>query len=563
MPLSKHTSPTPDNPSTVPPAAETSTISLQGEFLTPLDGGGPQSQHPTAVAEKVIPFGDYEILGEIARGGMGVVFRARQKKLKRIVALKLLLSGEYADDTAIKRFRAEAEAAATLEHPRIVPIFEVGEHEGRQFFSMGFIEGQSLSKRVIDGPLPPREAADLMQKIAEAVEYAHSKGIVHRDLKPSNILLDAAGEPRVTDFGLAKRVACNSELTSTGQFLGTPAYASPEQASFRNEDVGTLSDVYSLGATLYCLITGRPPFMAATPQETVKLVVDSDPVSPTRLNPSVPPDLETICLKCMAKDPRHRFSSAAELAADLERFLQGKPILARPVNLFERAWKWYSRHAHQIAAAYCVYSGLSPLLSLFLGALVGSTLNGLSDLTALLTVLVGGGAYVGATIFVAGQIVAGRLWALWLSVGLYTLAFFVSLALSNEMGRAPTDLMSMYMVGLLLSAAAVGIRKREPQDLDAPGRNNWAKLPYQNYFVLSLLAGYFVAIGTGLIPKITTNWGSSVGGKGKGLFLTTKWIQEHLNSNASLLFGLTLFALCVFMIWMDLKKQRDSPTNQT
>ena len=218
-----------------------------------------------SAGDRIRYFGEYELLEEIARGGMGVVFKARQVKLNRIVALKMILSGELAGEEEVQRFKTEAEAAANLDHPGIVPIYEIDEHQGQHYFSMGFVEGQSLADRVKDGPLPPREAAELVKKVAEAVAYAHEKGVIHRDLKPANVLLDANGEPRVTDFGLAKQVESDGDLTRTGAVMGTPSYMPPEQASGKTEEIGPQSDVYSLGAILYCVLTGRPPFQSANP----------------------------------------------------------------------------------------------------------------------------------------------------------------------------------------------------------------------------------------------------------------------------------------------------------
>jgi WD40 repeat protein len=300
-------------------------------------------------------FGDYEIERELARGGMGVVFRARQISLNRPVALKMILAGQLADDTDVKRFYTEAEAAANLDHPGIVPVYEVGQHEGQHYFSMGFIEGQSLAQRLADGPLPPREAAELMAKVAEAIEYAHRRGVIHRDLKPGNILLDPNGHPRVTDFGLAKKLETDSGLTGSGQIMGTPSYMPPEQAGGNRGEVGPAADVYALGATLYALLTGRPPFQAATPMDTVIQVISDEPVPPRWLNASIPLDLETIALKCLQKEPLRRYATAADLAADLGRYLSGEPIAARPVSPTERAWKWMKRRrALSTAIAACV-----------------------------------------------------------------------------------------------------------------------------------------------------------------------------------------------------------------
>src|SRR5262249_2433278 len=289
--------------------------------------------------------GDYELIQKIARGGMGVVYKARQRKLNRIVALKMILTGHLATAEEVQRFYLEAEAAAQLEHQGIVPIFEVGELAGRHFFSMSFVEGGSLAQRVREeGPLPPREAAGLVQRIAEAVAYAHAHGIIHRDLKPGNILLDRDGNPRVSDFGLAKKVAGESHVTLAGQILGTPAYMAPEQAAGMSEEVGPAADVYALGAILYCLLTGDPPFQSADVMETLRQVKEQEPVPPRKLNPRVSRDLETICLKCLQKEPWKRYASASALAEDLRHFLAGKPILARPVGLAERAWRWCRRN---------------------------------------------------------------------------------------------------------------------------------------------------------------------------------------------------------------------------
>jgi predicted Ser/Thr protein kinase len=321
------------------------------------------SARPTGPGTKVRYFGDYELLEEIARGGMGVVYKARQVNLKRIVALKLILAGQLAGPQEVERFHAEAEAAAKLDHPGIVPIFEVGQHEGQHYFSMAFVDGESLARRVAQGVMEPREAASLMKKVAEAIAYAHVEGVIHRDLKPGNILLDKDGTPRVTDFGLAKRVEGESHgLTATGQVLGTPSYMPPEQAQGDNARIGPLADVYSLGAVLYCLLTGRPPFQAASAVETLLQVVARDPVGPRQLNTAVPRDLETIAMKCLEKDPARRYRSAQEFADDLERWLEGKPIRARPTTAVERVLKWANRKpASATVVAMC---GLAAALSI-------------------------------------------------------------------------------------------------------------------------------------------------------------------------------------------------------
>jgi WD40 repeat protein/tetratricopeptide (TPR) repeat protein/tRNA A-37 threonylcarbamoyl transferase component Bud32 len=289
-------------------------------------------------------FGDYEIVREVARGGMGVVFQARQVKLNRTVALKMILAGQLAGESDIRRFHTEAEAAAHLDHPGIVPVFEVGEHEGQHFFSMGFVEGESLAQRLTAGPLRSRPAAELLAKVAEAIAYAHGRGVIHRDLKPANILIDAADNPRVTDFGLAKKVQGDSHLTASGQIMGTPSYMPPEQAGRSRGAVGPAADVYALGATLYAMVTGRPPFQAATAMDTVLQVLGDEPVPPRRLNPTVDRDVETICLKCLEKDPARRYPSAQELREDLRRFLAGDSIRARPVGRAERLGRWCRRN---------------------------------------------------------------------------------------------------------------------------------------------------------------------------------------------------------------------------
>lgn len=310
---------------------------------------------PIAPGSRIRYFGNYELLEEIARGGMGVVYKARQTNLKRIVALKLILTGQLATSEDVQRFQAEAQAAARLEHPHIVPIFEIGQAEGQHYFSMALIEGESLAQRIARGVLPPREAAQIMCKVAQAIAFAHVEGVIHRDLKPANILLDRSSEPHVTDFGLAKRVAAEQSgisarepLTATGQILGTPSYMPPEQASGKAGEVGPQADVYALGAVLYCALVGRPPFQAATVLDTLLQVIEQDPVPLRQLNAAIPRDLQTIAMKCLEKDPRQRYATAAELAEDLRRFLNDEPIAARPIKPVERAWRWLRRQQRSV-----------------------------------------------------------------------------------------------------------------------------------------------------------------------------------------------------------------------
>jgi TolB-like protein/predicted Ser/Thr protein kinase len=289
-------------------------------------------------------FGDYEVQEEIGRGGQGVVYRARQKSLNRTVALKVIGLGHWATEAHLRRFRREAEAAASLEHPCIVPIHEVGERDGSCYFSMQFIEGGQLDEVTNREPTPVRRAVELIAKVARTVHYAHEHGILHRDIKPGNILLDGKGEPHLTDFGLARLVETESTVTRTLEVLGTPSYMAPEQAVGNNAVVSSATDVYGLGAVLYQLLTGQPPFAGGTTYETIKLLLDSEPRQPRLLNPKVDRDLSTICLKCLEKDPKRRYSSALVLAEDLERWLKHEPILARRIGLFARGKKWTRRN---------------------------------------------------------------------------------------------------------------------------------------------------------------------------------------------------------------------------
>lgn len=336
--------------------------------LAPTEPFTAEPARTPGIGTRVQYFGDYELLDEIARGGMGVVYKARQVRLNRTVALKMILAGQFASDADVKRFQIEAEAAAQLDHSGIVPVFEVGEHDGHHFFSMGLIEGESLARQIADQPLAPKEAADIVRKIALAVAYAHGHGVIHRDLKPANILIDKDGEPKITDFGLAKRTQGDSGMTASGQILGTPSYMPPEQAGGRIHDVRETADVYSIGAILYTALTGRPPFQADNPLDTLMQVLEREPVSSRQLNPNVPKDLETICHKCLDKHRRRRYQSAQELADELQRFLEGRPINARPLGRPARVWRWCRRNpvvSSLILLAVCLLSGGTIVSTLF------------------------------------------------------------------------------------------------------------------------------------------------------------------------------------------------------
>jgi eukaryotic-like serine/threonine-protein kinase len=299
---------------------------------------------PPAEAQRLGVFEDYELLEEIARGGMGVVYKARQLSLNRIVAVKMIRATHLASEADFVRFRNEAQTVASLKHPNIVAVHEVGEHDGDPYFSMDFIEGKSLAQLVRDNPLPMRRAAIYLKIIAEAVQYAHQQGVLHRDLKPSNVLLDVSDQPRLTDFGLAKQLTSRSDLTLTGQVLGSPNFMPPEQAAGRHHEITPASDVYTLGGLLYYMVTGRPPFVAEHIPEILRLVAESEPTPPRLLVPTIPRDVETICLKCLEKEPRRRYATAQELADELGRFLRNDPISARPISASEKFYRWTRRH---------------------------------------------------------------------------------------------------------------------------------------------------------------------------------------------------------------------------
>jgi serine/threonine protein kinase/tetratricopeptide (TPR) repeat protein len=318
-----------------------------------------KSEHATKILGEL---GDYELLEEIGRGGQGVVFRARQKSLHRTVALKIISLGQWASIAHVKRFQREAEAAASLDHPGIVPIHEVGERDGSCYFSMQFIEGGQLDEVIRRKPMSIRQAAEFIAKVARTVHYAHEHGILHRDIKPGNILLDRQGEPHLTDFGLARLVQAESTVTRTLEMLGTPSYMAPEQATGKNAEFTSATDVYGLGAVLYQLLTGHPPFAGGATYETIKLLLDTDPRPPRQLNPKIDRELSTICLKCLEKDSQRRYPSALALAEDLEHWLRHEPIQAKPGGLLTHGRKWVRRNPSttvQVTLLVCLAVGLS------------------------------------------------------------------------------------------------------------------------------------------------------------------------------------------------------------
>lgn len=300
----------------------------------------PSASLASAPAQRIA---DYDLIDELGRGGMGLVYRARQRKLDRLVALKMILHADYSDSMARERFVREAELIAKLQHPNIVQIFDFGEHEGNPYFSLELVEGGSLDRKLKESPLSPEESAQLVKTLANAIHAAHDIGVIHRDLKPANVLLTDDGIPKITDFGLARQLNRAGE-TQEGMIVGTPSYMSPEQAAGRINDISPATDVYALGAILYECLTARPPFKASTTAETILQVIQDEPVSVIRIQSKTPKDLETICLKCLQKDPKKRYHSAMELAEDLERFLDHRPIKARPVGIVEQVFRWMKRH---------------------------------------------------------------------------------------------------------------------------------------------------------------------------------------------------------------------------
>jgi serine/threonine protein kinase len=320
---------TPDEPSDAPTLAED---------LVMVDApDAPLAERPSN------DFGKFELLHELGHGGMGIVYKARQKDLNRIVALKMILRSQLNSAEVVRRFHAEARTAAGLHHPNITAVYEAGQIHGQPYIAMQYVCGPSLANRLRHGPLPPETAARIVAAVARAVDYLHQHGIVHRDLKPGNILLDEQGQPYVTDFGLAKLLEGGTHKTTSGAILGTPSYMAPEQAAGQSGQVGPLSDVYSIGAILYECLTGRPPFAAATQLETIVQVLENEPIPPRELNPNIPRQLESICLRCMEKAPQRRYPSAAALADNLEHFLNGEQVEGLTPGLLPRLGRWARR----------------------------------------------------------------------------------------------------------------------------------------------------------------------------------------------------------------------------
>jgi serine/threonine protein kinase/tetratricopeptide (TPR) repeat protein len=376
-----------DHPANLSDGQQDPTGNATVDFV-PDDAAARDRPATQVLAASTVTVPGYDILSELGRGGMGVVYRARQQTLQREVALKMILAGAHSGSDGMARFRAEAESVARLQHPNIVQVFEIGEHEGRPFFSLELVEGGSLKERISAAPPTPTAAGALIETLARAIGFAHQRGIIHRDLKPANILLASIDpqetqklkrrssgtwnsgsewlrtvSPKITDFGLAKRIDDDTGQTNTGTILGTPNYMSPEQASGRIRDIGPASDIYALGVMLYEMLVGRPPFRGGNAIEVIRQVIEVDPVPPRQLEPRVPLDVETICLKCLEKQPERRYSTAEELADDLHRFLNNEPILARPISLTERTWKWAKRRPSTVA-----------LLAMTLAAIVGSVM---------------------------------------------------------------------------------------------------------------------------------------------------------------------------------------------
>jgi serine/threonine-protein kinase len=497
-----------ERPGNVPVADAASTVPVQVQAPTLEQGSIP----------------GYEILGELGRGGMGVVYQARQTRLNRLVALKMILAGGHAGEQDLARFKIEADAIARLQHPHIVQIYDIGEQGGLPYFSLEYCPGGSLASKLDGTPWPARQAARLVETLARATHAAHQAGIIHRDLKPANVLLTADGTPKITDFGLAKRLDQSQQQTASGAIVGTPSYMAPEQAGGRRRDIGPQTDVYALGAVLYELITGRPPFRAATALETLVQVVEQEAAPPRLLNPALDRDLQTICLKCLEKDPRRRYASAAELADDLGRFQQGESIRARSFDVIARLAHTLERSHHDVEfrhwGAMLLYFGVIIFLAHLLSfVLVQQGRPAWEDY------LVRGGQFVflglvfwryRAALFLPTTAAERQLWSIWLG---YLLAFGAARA-----------------VLWLLSAREVVVAGP-----DAPRR--WEDLAL--YPISSILAGL------GFFIMGSSYWGRcyALG----GLFFAGALLMPLKVEWAPLLFGL-LWGLVLTLMGLHLRR---------
>ncbi len=446
-------------------------------------------------------FGDYELLEEIARGGMGVVYRARQVSLNRTVALKMILAGQLAGEEDVRRFHVEAESAANLDHPGIVPIHEIGEHDGQHYFSMGFVDGVSLAECIMERPLPPRHAAEIVRKVAQAIAYAHSRGVIHRDLKPGNVMLDQDGEPRVTDFGLAKRIDGGGELTATGQILGTPSYMPPEQVSASHGQLTQAADIYSLGAMLYALVTGRPPFQADNAMDTMRQVLEDPPVLPRQLNSNVPLDLETICLKCLEKETRRRYECAQNLADDLERFLNDKPIEAKRITSLDRMKKWFYRHATDCTAAHNLFCGVTLLLTLAL-LTVTSARTPVASPSGQWILAISLLVFAAMFMIVGWLILTGRRQALILSEVHYFVAFIASAigGLLLNLHFYTVFIQSTFTIGLMMNMYAFHAERNQGKKESQDSTGTTAGIAFQ----LFLFGVWSLCLSTGWANKEAT-----------------------------------------------------------
>jgi hypothetical protein len=406
-----------------PPGHPTTALHVDGATAPPgtaadavriTTGGTETASAPTDRSHPAIA--GYEIERELGRGGMGVVYKARQVALDRSVALKLILHGECAGPDALARFRTEAQALARLQHPHVVQVHEVGVYGGLPYLALEYIDGGGLDRRLAPGPLPPRDAAELLLTVSRAVHAIHAKGVVHRDLKPANILLTADGTPKIADFGLAKTLADDQGRTATGAVLGTPSYMAPEQAGGRRREVGPAADIYALGAILYEMLTGRPPFVAATQLDTLLLLVSDEVIPPRERNPKLPRALDAICLKCLQKSPERRYATADALAADLRRFLAGEPVRARPMVSGERAGRWLAGHPVTfvlMTLTVLLVLGSAPLIFLSPNPAPGMILL-MPGLVALSYLLPGRRGVLVATCFSLAA--CGIMWAEWRSI---------------------------------------------------------------------------------------------------------------------------------------------------